>query len=148
MRQSKVRSEGRGKWRGRQTTADKWQPAADEGKPVPSAALWWADSNFSPHWCTTPLPLCLHLSLTHVLYPPFLICFYVCYTSPCHPRLFRSMLTYTNSALIKLTYSCLLVLRSVKTVHRVPDAGGNMLTAACGRQRYKTEVGQSNILAG
>lgn len=101
---------------------------------------------------TDAQPLCpsasLSHSLTHVLYPPFLICFYVCYTSLCHPQLFRSLLTYTNSALIKLTYSCLPVLHGVKTVHRVPYESRNMLTAACGRERYKMEVGQSHMLAG
>lgn len=100
---------------------------------------------------TDAQPLCPSASISHSLMffiPPFLICFYVCYTSPCHPQLFRSLLTYTHSALIKLTYSCLPELRSVKTVHRALDAGRNMLTAACGRQRYKMEVGQSHILAG
>ena len=39
MRQRQREAEGRGKWRGRQATVDKWQRAADEGEPVPSAAL-------------------------------------------------------------------------------------------------------------
>lgn len=144
-----MRSEGRGKWRGGV------RPLQTNGSLLPMKVslchLQHSDELTAISHPTDAQPLCPSSSLSHSLMffiPPSSSVFMSATPLLRHPKLFRSLLTYTNSALIKLTYSCLPMLHGVKTVHRVPYEGRNMLTAACGREKYKMEVGQSHMLAG